>query len=307
MAQWLEVSLTVTPEGAEAVADVLRRYVHQGISIERAFVGDIWPEDVAPSPDEMLLVRAYIPIDSKTDVTKRQIEEALYYLSRIDESIPAAEFQVVEDENWATAWKAHYSPVRIGERIVIKPAWIEIETRPDDVVIELDPGMAFGTGTHPTTQMCLQACEQYAKPGMTVLDLGSGSGILGIAALKFGADSLFACDVDELAVQATTENLERNQISSEIVEIHTGSLDVVLQSRQTFDLALANLTAKIILSILPLSFADVLKPGGRFIFSGIIDTQADEIIQALNQQGLDLEEIQPTNDWVMLVMRRKEA
>ncbi len=307
LGQWLEISLTVTPEGAEAVADVLRRYVHQGISIERAFSGDIWPEDVTPLPNEMLLVRAYIPVDSQTESTRRQVEQGLYYLSRIDASIPEPTFTTVEDENWATAWKAHYQPVRIGQRIVIKPAWVDIEPVPDDVVIELDPGMAFGTGTHPTTQMCLQACEELTRSGFDVLDLGSGSGILGIAALKFGAATLYACDVDELAVQATGENAERNDVAGPHVSIHKGSLAEVIQTRQTFDLALANLTAKIIHSILPSDFASVLKPNGSFVFSGIIDVQADNVIAELKQQGLVLTEARYTGDWVMLHMQRPVA
>jgi len=304
MGNWIEVSLTVDNEGAEAVADVLRRYVHQGVSIQRAWDGDIWPEDVSASEETPVVVKAYIADDSEAASRRQQIEEGLYYLSRIYDKIPAPQFQVVNDEDWANAWKAHYRPVRIGKRLLIKPVWIDIEPEENDIILELDPGMAFGTGTHPTTQMCLIGCEEYVKQGMSVVDIGTGSGILAIAAAKLGASEVFGCDVDEVAVEAARENIERNGVGSSIVVVQKGSLADVSPVGKQYDLGLANLTARIIMEILPGDFGAIIKPGGRFIFSGIIDYQAEEVIEALRDQGLELETQRHMGDWVMLVMKR---
>ncbi len=303
MSDWLEVTVTVDGEGAEAVADVLRRYAHQGLAIEHPLpAGEAWPGE--PVPQENLIVRAYIPIDAQIQTTRRQIEQALYYLSRIDARIPAPTFRTVKEEDWAEAWKAHYHPIRVGQRLLIKPAWAQVEAKPGEVVIELDPGMAFGTGTHPTTQLCLMACEWIVRPYHSVLDLGTGSGILAIAAAKLGAMKVLARDIDELAVRAAQENVQRNGVTDRVT-VQLGSLEGLLTSPRRFGLGLANITAPVIMDLARQGLQHVIWPGARFVFSGIIHDQADEVIAALAAARLDLIDRRQMGDWLMLITQRR--
>jgi ribosomal protein L11 methyltransferase len=301
MSRWIQISLTLDGEGAEAVADTLRRYVHQGVSIEQLLPGEAWSDE--PLPPGPLVVRGYIPADESAPAIQRQIEEALYYLKKLYPLIPAPEFQVVEEEEWAEAWKKHYHPIRVGERILIKPAWVEAEARPGDIVIEMDPGMAFGTGTHPTTQLCLQAVEQFAGPEATLLDLGTGSGVLAIAAARLGTPHVFACDVDPLAVRVAQENVMRNGVQNR-VSVAQGSLAELLAERRCFDWAIANLTARIITDLAGQGLERVVQPGGRFVFSGLIDTQLGEVSDALKTAGLSVVGQRYMNDWVLLITER---
>jgi ribosomal protein L11 methyltransferase len=301
MPDWIEISLTVDGEGAEAVADVLRRYAHQGVAIEHPLPGEIWPEE--PPPSGPLVVRAYIPADDSAPAKQRQIEEALYYLGRLY-PIPPPSFRTVAEEDWAEAWKQHFHPIRVGERLLIKPAWAQVETGPDDIVIELDPGMAFGTGTHPTTQLCLQACEWFARPGLAMVDLGTGSGILAIAAAKLGCHRVVARDIDETAVRVAQENVIRNGVEQHVIVQH-GSLAGLTTSARHFDLGMANLTAAIILGMVDEGLQHIIYPWGRFIFSGIIEDQAEQVVAALDRIGLVLLGRRQMGDWVMLITQRQ--
>ncbi len=302
MSEWIEISLAVDGEGAEAVADVLSRYVHQGIAIEHPCPKEAWEDE--PRPPGPLVVRGYIPNNSEAPDVQRKIEEALHYLDRLY-PIPAPTFRIVNEEDWADAWKRHYHPIRVGQHLLIKPAWANAEIGSDDIVIEMDPGMAFGTGTHPTTQLCLQACEWFAKPGTCMVDLGTGSGILAIAAAKLGCYRVLALDTDEMAVQVAQENVERNGVSDRVIVLH-GSLDSLRTTARHFDFAMANLTAKIILELAPQGLQHVIWPYGKFIFSGIIDEQAAEVIAALNSIDLHLLGQRQMGDWVMLITQRQE-
>jgi ribosomal protein L11 methyltransferase len=301
MSRWIQISLTLDGEGAEAVADTLRRYVHQGVSIEQPLPGEAWSDE--PLPQGPLIVRGYIPADESAPAAQRQIEEALYYLKKLYPLIPAPEFQVVEEEEWAEAWKKHYHPIRIGQRILIKPAWVEVEIRPEDIVIEMDPGMAFGTGTHPTTQLCLQAVERFAGPETSLLDLGTGSGVLAIAAARLGTPRVFACDIDPLAVRVAQENVRRNGVQDR-VSVAQGSLAELLAEGRCFDWAVANLTARVITELAGQGLERVIQPGGRFVFSGLIDTQAGEVADVLEAVGLPVVERESMSDWVMLIAER---
>ncbi len=303
MADWLEIWLEVTGEGAEAAADVLRRYAHQGVAIENRFPSDAWEDE--PVPQDHLVVRAYIPIDAEVDAKRRQIEEALYYLSRIDPHIPPPSFRTVREEDWAEAWKQHYHPIRVGSRLLIKPAWLEVQAGPEDIVIELDPGMAFGTGTHPTTQLCLQACEWLVRPDTLMLDLGTGSGILAIAAAKLGARRIIARDIDEVAVRMTQDNARRNGVANRVVAQH-GSLEGLLSSPRRFDLGMANITANIIRELASQGLQHLIRPGGAFVFSGILREQADDVAAVLASIGLVERDRREQGDWVLLITRRQE-
>ncbi len=302
MAQWIEISLTVDGEGAEAAADVLRRYVSQGVAIEHPIPGgEAWPGD--PIPQTNLIVRAYIPDDGAAPETRRKIEEALYFLNRIYPRIPAPSFRVVQEEDWAEAWKAHYHPVRVGKRLLIKPAWAEADVEPEDIVIEMDPGMAFGTGAHPTTQLCLMACEWFVHQDTYMLDLGAGSGILAIAAARLGAYRVVARDIDEIAVEKARENVARNGVADQVIVQH-GSLEGLVTSARRFELGMANITAGVIMDMARNGLQHVIWPGSRFIFSGIIDTQVEEVTAALAAADLNVVGTRTMGDWVLLITER---
>ncbi len=303
MTDWIEIAVSVDGEGAEAVADVLSRYVNQGVSIEQVIPGEAWPDE--PLPDGPLLVRGYIPNNSQVEETRQKIVDGLHYLSRLYPAIPAPAFKTVHDEDWADAWKKNYHPIRVGKRILIKPAWAEADIQPDDVLIEMDPGMAFGTGTHPTTQLCLQACEWFCRGATTMVDLGTGSGVLAIAAAKLGCYHVLGLDIDELAVKVAQENVERNGVADKVQIVH-GTISSLQTTGRHFDLGMANLTAKIILELAPQGLQHAIYPYGRFVFSGIIDEQAEEVIAALNRIDLALMGQRQMGDWVMLITQRRE-
>lgn len=302
MSQWVEVSLKVDGEAAEAVAQELQKFCHQGVSVEQGGNMPIaWDEDENPQP-EYLIVRGYFADDERAEETKQQIDRVLGYLNMMY-PVGEAVYSTVADEDWADAWKVHYKPVRLGEHILIRPRWIDVETQPDDVVISLDPGMAFGTGTHPTTQLCLEALEKLVEPDTDVLDLGSGSGILSIAAAKLGANKILAVDIDPIAVKATIENAQDNGITEGIVA-QTGSLETVLSSARRFDLIVVNILAKIIIPMCDNHLGDTVRPGGKAIFSGIIDEQADDVEAALRKTGLEPYERLTQGDWVAILAKR---
>jgi ribosomal protein L11 methyltransferase len=303
MTTWIEVSLQVDGEGAEATADVLRRYVHQGIVIEQVFPGEAWEDE--PAPAGPLVVRGYFPTGENAKAIKAQIEEALHYL-RLLYPLPKPAFRTIKEDDWADAWKRHYHPIRVGERILIKPAWIEVEAQVDEIVIEMDPGMAFGTGTHPTTQLCLLACEQAIRPGMSVADLGTGSGILAIAAARLGASEVAAVDVDEKAVQIAQENVSRNRVAEQVT-VGKGSAAELAATGKAFDIGLANLTAKIILSLAPDGLEKIVRPGGLFFFSGVIEDQKDEVCDMLEQIGLPVQDIVQSGDWIIITTKGKPS
>jgi ribosomal protein L11 methyltransferase len=299
---WIEIKLSVDGEAAEAVAELLQRYGHQGVAVEReGIMPDCWSDDELP-PAERLTVRAYIPDDERVQEAKTQLESALGHM-RLMYPMPTPEYTTVDDEDWAEAWKAHYQPVRLGRNILIRPIWIELETQPNDIEIALDPGMAFGTGTHPTTQLCLAALEDLVQPGALALDLGCGSGILSIAAAKLGAKSILALDNDPIAVTATTENARQNGVADKVVA-QVGSLENIISSARRFDIIAVNILARIIIEMCGDKLGQIVRPGGLAIFSGIIEDQADDVETALRQTGLEPYARRKQGDWVAIEARR---
>lgn len=294
--------LRVDGESAEAVAEVLSRYGHQGVSLEQDGIPpDTWDESEIP-PARSLLLRAYFPDDTQLGAKKRQLETALGHMGLMY-PMPTPLYRRLEEADWAEAWKAHYQPLRLGKRLVIRPMWIDVELAADDVEIALDPGMAFGTGTHPTTQLCLEALEGLIQPAQTVLDLGAGSGILSIAAAKLGARKVLALDIDPIAVAAATENARENGVGNKIVT-RQGSLETVLHSASRFDLVVVNILARIILELAERGLGAIVRPGGTAIFSGVIDSQADAVEAALRETGLLPVERRQRGDWMLLIAKR---
>ena len=302
MSAWVEVSMRVDGESAEAIADILSRYGHQGVSLEQDGIPpDTWDETEVP-PAQELILRAYFPDDDQLDRKKHDLERALGHM-RLMYPMPTPAYRKLQEDDWAEAWKAHYQPIRIGDRLVIRPLWIDMELKNDDIEIALDPGMAFGTGTHPTTQLCLEALESLIQPAQDVLDLGAGSGILSIAAAKLGARDVLALDTDPIAVAVTCENARANGVAK-IIVAQQGSLETVLHSARRFDLVLVNILARIILQLAEQGLGEIVRPGGNAIFSGIIDTQIEDVELALRKTGLQPIERRQMGDWMLLVTNR---
>ena len=290
---WLEASVQVDGEAAETVSEVFNRYGRGGAVLSTDFDGEL-------SDTAVVTVKTYLPLDEEGLKTRQRIEEALWHLSQIY-PLPPPEFRELTEDDWANAWKKHYCKrsgvLRIGQRIVIKPPWQEYKPRPDEVVIELDPGMAFGTGLHPTTRMCLQALEEHLEPGAKVLDLGTGSGILAIAAARLGAGSVLALDNDPVAVRAARANVQSNGVRN-TVTVEPGSLD---KTTEEFELVLVNILARVIIELAGQGLVDRVRPTGLMIAAGIIEEQEAEVTAALRERGLEIVERRQEKDWVALV------
>lgn len=311
MTNWLEVSLTVSGELAEALADVLARFAPNGVTTEQAVkFNDAEDEGTPVGP---ITVRAYLPVDEKLEERRQKLEEALYYLGMI-QPLPAPIFTPIADQDWMEAWKARYQPIPIGRRLIIVPAWLESpdETR---VAIKIDPGMAFGTGTHPTTQLCLEFIEEAlsgwaataARQPLTAIDIGCGSGILSIAALKLGADYALGVDIDEASIRASRENAEANDVAAERFALGLGSVAEVLAGRfrvRNAPLVLANILAPVLVRLFEAGMADLVAPGGVIILSGILEEQAQTVIEAAQAHGLVLTGRKQMGDWVALTCQR---
>ena len=269
---WLEVSLIVDGELAEPVAEVLARFLPDGVVIESTAV-TAQPDDSEGHATGPLRVFGYLPVNDQLEATRQRLEESLWYLGRI-RPLPAAQYRPIQQTNWAEAWKEHYHPIAIGQRLVIVPAWLE--TPPGGrIPIRIDPGMAFGTGTHPTTQLCLEMIESFeetlggaATPkvwnDVDVIDLGCGTAILAIAALKLGARHALGVDIDPEAIKAAQENALANQVS-EALELSAGSLAEILAGRFSLrqaPLVLANILAPVLVRLLDEGLAELLASGG---------------------------------------------
>ncbi len=308
---WLEVCLTVDGEMAEAVAEVLARYLPNGVVIESTAVNA--PLDgSAGGAVGPLRVMGYIPVDHALDETRQKIEEALWYLGRI-RPLPQAQYRPVGEEDWSAAWKAHYQPIAVGSKLIIVPAWLETQNEAR-IPIRIDPGMAFGTGTHPSTQMCLEFIEDIMArrmdgPGrnaVKVIDVGCGSGILSIAALKLGAREALGVDIDRPAVLSARENAELNQVSEQL-ELGQGSVAEILAAGFRFqeaDIVLANILAPVIIRLLEAGLGDLLAEGGDLVLAGIIEAQAAEVESALKKHGLAVAGRKQIDDWVALHVRQ---
>jgi len=297
---WLEVSLNVNGELAEAVADVLARFAPNGVVVENGvYFKDA--DDPGTSLD-IVNVRAYLPVDDQLEETRQRLEEALWYLGSI-QPLPDAVFTPIADQNWMEAWKEHYKPIPVGEKLIIVPAWLE---SPDAtrIPIRIDPGMAFGTGTHPTTQLCLELLEKYVAPGEDVIDVGCGSGILSIGALKLGAGRALAVDIDQASVDATHENAEANGIRSGLL-VGLGSVDELLANNFEFQqapLVMANILANILIRLFEGGMGKLVSKNGVLILSGILEEQADKVTRVAVEHGFNLIEKRQIGDWVALVV-----
>jgi ribosomal protein L11 methyltransferase len=301
---WIELAIQTDAEGAEAAAALLSEYVTGGAAIE---------ETILPEPGETLdpartfTVRAFFPATDRANL--EQAETSLWHLAQLRE-MSAPRTRELAEEDWAEAWKKYYTILHVGQHLVIKPSWLEYAPQSDDIVVELDPGMAFGTGLHPTTRLCMRALENYSpnlakvsepSQGYKMIDVGTGSGILSITAAKLGAREILALDTDAVAVETARRNIAFNH-TEPIVRIEQGSLDAEKQ-RDQFDVVCINILAEVICELAP-AIASALKSPGIVIASGILDYKADTVVEALNAVGIDIIEKKQEDDWVALVGRK---
>ncbi len=303
---WHEVAVTVSSQGEEAVADLFYQLGCPGVSIEdpellQSYVeSGVWDYhdfgEVALTGQSV--VTGYFAEGKDLPAKLSQLEAGLQkLLERFPEWVLQVKGATVKEEDWATAWKTYFKPIHVGQ-FLIKPTWEEANPVDGDVVLELDPGMAFGTGTHATTTLCLHALAERVQPGIEVFDLGTGSGILAIAAAKLGA-RVKAVDLDPVAVRVAQENVEVNRVS-DVVEILQGDLGTVLHGRA--DLVVANIIADVILALLS-DLPRLLRPKGVFLASGIIENRAVDVEEGLIQAGFKILERREDSGWILLMAR----
>jgi ribosomal protein L11 methyltransferase len=308
---WLELAVDVDLEAVEAVSEILARVATGGTTVEPGF--ELVEEGLGArvDPSRPAVVRGYVPAGDgapgaleAAEAATGLVSAALGHLQAFGlRPIGELRTRVVHEADWAETWKAFFPVQRVGRHLVIRPSWREFEARPADVVLVLDPGMAFGTGLHPTTRLCLAALEPLADDGRLadarVLDVGCGSGILAIAAVRLGAASAFGVDTDPIAVEATLANARRNGLGRRIAA-RAGSLP---SGEPPFDIVLANLIAGVLIEIARALRAE-LRPGGRLVASGIFVDREPEVRAAFDAVGLDVETRMTEGDWVALVARR---
>lgn len=300
--RWLEVRVDADAESVEAVTELFGRFGHnQGVVIQEPFVQDADGDHLAIDPVRPVAVSTYLPVDGRLEGTLRRIEEGLWHLRQIG---TVGELQTHDrpEDDWANAWKEHFPVTRIGRRFVIRPSWLSYEPRPDDVVIDLDPGMAFGTGLHPTTDLCLRVLEDLDLSGRRMLDAGAGSGILSIAAAKLGVASVDALEIDPVAVDVLRENIALNQLTGQVHAIG-GDITESVPGGGEYDLVVANIISRILIVGAPM-LAAAVHPGGLLVLSGVIEAHEPEMIDIFQRAGFAIRDRRVVGDWVALVLAR---
>ncbi|MFO1443404.1 50S ribosomal protein L11 methyltransferase [Bacillus sp. Bva_UNVM-123] len=311
--KWSEISIHTTNEAVEPISNILHEAGASGVVIEDPLelvkertdkFGEIYQLDPNDYPDEGVVVKAYLTVNSFLNETVDEIKESInnLVLYNIDIGKNNISISEVNEEEWATAWKKYYHPVKISERFTIVPTWEEYTpVHSDELIIELDPGMAFGTGTHPTTVMCIQALERTVKKGDKLVDVGTGSGVLSIAAAMLGAAHVAALDLDEVAVESARQNVTLNKVHDVVNVAQNNLLDGI---ESGVDIVVANILAEIILRFTN-EAASVVKQNGYFITSGIIQQKKQDVKQAMIDAGFQIEEIIEMEDWVAIIGKRQ--
>jgi ribosomal protein L11 methyltransferase len=292
---WVQLRVTVRPELVEPVVSLFKRYAKDAVVVEEA--GGFNPDDgELPNPEAPLIVTAYYPRDRRASWRSARIDIGLRLLSLIT-PIPGAEENTLNERAWEEAWKGHFPLLRIGERLLIAPPWLEVEAAQGQTLVRLDPGLAFGTGHHPTTKRCLMETLQLTGPGARVLDVGCGSGILSIVAAKLGSGEVVALDTDTSAVRATRRNARAERVSR-AVRVRKGTLPQ--PDLGVFDLVLANISARALVALAE-HLRNAVAPGGYLVGSGLLAERRDEVVGALVQAGLVLVREHLDDEWVTLV------
>lgn len=309
--KWIEVKIKTTHEAVEIMSNILHESGAKGVVIEdpqdmqvyqnEAEDWDYIDETLLGEMEENVCVKAYLSeapdLPDKIQLIKERVEQIREF--DIDAGLGEVTTAEVFEEDWSAAWKQYYKPAKVGKNIVIKPTWENYQKKYGEHIIELDPGMAFGTGTHETTQLCIKLLEDYVKDDSIVLDIGSGTGILGIAAAKLGSSKVIGVDIDPVAVKVSKENILLNRVE-DIVEIREGNLFDVLKEKG--DIVVANIIADVIIELVK-DIKQFLKRDGIFIASGIIIDRLEDVKDVFNYEDIEILSIEKMGEWVALCCR----
>ena len=296
---WVELSIDSPPEFVEPLTQVFTEHGEGGVAIELPGGHNPDEGECAPVP-ERVTVMTYIPHDNRLENRYARIDTAVRLVAHVGD-VSELRVRVVEEEEWQESWKEHFHVLRVGTRTVIVPTWRTYGPREDDIVIAIDPGMAFGTGHHPTSRMCLELLETRVQPGDRVLDLGCGSGILSIAAAKLGAAEVFGLEIDPIAASVAVSNVRENAVQ-DTVTTDKASLPHPQAEANGYDLLVANVSAKVITELAD-HIVRVVRSGGTLVFSGILDKQQTEVIDRMTALGVRFDDGLTDADWVALVGR----
>ncbi|HCO74198.1 MAG TPA: 50S ribosomal protein L11 methyltransferase [Clostridium sp.] len=307
---WIEVTVLTSSEATEAVAGFLYNCDVEGVSIEDVADVEFKKENLGFADfinesvltiEEGAMVKGYFKDSENFMNTLNYIKESVDKLGEFgfDKGEGIVTYHKVNEDDWANNWKQYYKPTKVGEHIVVKPTWEDYEEKPGEVVVELDPGMAFGTGTHETTRMCIKALEKKVKKDTTVFDIGTGSGILSIAAAKLGAKHVVGVDLDPVAVESAKKNLEFNKVNN--IEILYGDLMEVVEGKA--NIVVANILADIIM-FLSEGVRAFIEDEGYFIASGILNTQRDKVADKLKALDFKIEEVMEDGEWICIIAKK---
>lgn len=302
--RWLELSLEVEPELVETVQDLFLRFGGSGTAFDQPILPNHDPESYTIDSARPVIVRTYLPCDETLERKRAEIARGVALLNLI-RPFPALGERVVDEEEWKDAWKPFFPVIRIGKRLVVKPSWRGHTPQADDIVIELDPGMAFGTGLHPSTRLCMEALEAKCAPGATVLDLGTGSGILALAAAGLGAARVLAVDTDSTAVEVAAANVKANQREAVVTVLQGGLPLPTPWDRTIFDLVAANINADTLVRLAPV-LRQAVAPRGTLIGGGILTERLAEVTQALHAAGFRVLDRLTEADWEAVVAAPEE-
>ncbi|MEJ2154594.1 MAG: 50S ribosomal protein L11 methyltransferase [Desulfobacteraceae bacterium] len=304
--QWIEASVTLVSAGdalaVDLISDVFYTLKVKGVVVDDPDLEpeESWAPDAVARPT-LPAVTGYLPADANWEFLRQKLEAAISKIAGDNAFDYTIVYNTIDEQDWAQSWKAFFHPQKITPHLVVKPTWRDYHPKNDEQIIELDPGMAFGTGTHPTTMLCVQLLENYLTPGDTVLDVGTGSGILLIAAAKVGAAKLRGLDLDPMAIEVARRNLDLNRIDPAAVELAVG--DLVHDVSGVYDVVVANILADVVMALLD-DVMRVIKPGGLFICSGIIEVRQGDVEEKMADCGFKVLEVKKEQDWVALVGRR---
>ncbi|HAR85983.1 MAG TPA: 50S ribosomal protein L11 methyltransferase [Clostridium sp.] len=307
---WIEVTVLTSSEATEAVAGFLYNCDVEGVSIEDVADVEFKKENLGFADfinesvltiEEGAMVKGYFKDSENFMNTLNYIKESVDKLGEFgfDKGEGIVTYHKVNEDDWANNWKQYYKPTKVGEHIVVKPTWEDYEEKPGEVVVELDPGMAFGTGTHETTRMCIKALEKKVKGDTTIFDIGTGSGILSIAAAKLGAKHVVGVDLDPVAVESAKKNLEFNKVNN--IEILYGDLMEVVEGKA--NIVVANILADIIM-FLSEGVRAFIEDEGYFIASGILNTQRDKVADKLKTLDFIIEEVMEDGEWICIIAKK---
>ena len=296
MRKWLELSVSAPREFVEPLTSLFLKYGHAGVAVEEP--GGFNPDEGESPPESgHVRVMTYLPMGPTTKSREGGIDVGVRLMAQLG-PVSMLQRREVDETEWQDSWREHFHVLHVGSRTVIVPTWRSYEPSEGDVVIELDPGMAFGTGHHPTTTMCLAALEELVKPGCSVLDLGCGSGILSIAAAKLGASDVLALDIDTTAAETAAANVRQNGVEA-VVSVDEGTLPHRSLRPSGYDVVVANISSTVI-GNLAAGISSAVRRGGSVVASGVLEQARGLVVERLEEAGLSLDRVDVDGDWVAL-------